>query len=601
MISDFDSSPSEDLKTKLFRHRDVPHLSRFEEMRRALSPGERLLVRTLAIALGLSFFAIVAGIMNAASVEVPSRGGSLTEGVVGTARFLNPLLALSGSDKDLTLLVYSGLMRATPEGDLIPDLAESYTISEDGTVYTFKLRKGVTFHDGSPLTSADVLFTIEHTQHPEMKSAHRADWQGVSVTTPDPQTVIFTLPHAYAPFLENTTLGILPKALWQNVSADEFPFHPLNTNPIGSGPYRVVDAKTSSTGSATRYELKPFDNFALGTPNLDKITFLFYGNEEELIEAFNAGKIDSMAGISPSAIESVMRSNVAIASSALPRTFGVFLNQSKNAIFADESVRAALNAATDKARVVNEVLKGYGVTLEGPIPPRLLGAHPLESPQPFPERKESQHKEGTFAKDARDVLERGGWTFDDETSTWTKKKTAFEFTLATADEPELAKTAELIAQMWRDAGIKVNVQVYSLSELNTVMLRPRNYEAVLFGEVVGRSLDLFAFWHSSQRNDPGLNLALYANSRADTLLSRARETTNRREREKLYAQLEDVIKDDKPAVFVFAPEFIYLVPENLGGVALGALTTPAERFLNIHEWYTDTERVWNFFTSKTSE
>ncbi|MBI2611017.1 peptide ABC transporter substrate-binding protein [Candidatus Kaiserbacteria bacterium] len=603
MISDSPtpSSPGEDLKTKLFRHRSTPLLLRFEKTHRALSPGERLTVFTLGSLLVLSALAIFAGLSGAAGVEIPSRGGTLSEGVMGPVRFVNPLLALSGPDKDLTVLVYSGLMRALPSGELIPDLAKSYDISEDGTVYTFTLRDGITFHDGTPLTAADVLFTVERARNPDFKSARRADWEGVAVAAPDPRTVVFTLPHAYAPFLENTTLGILPKTLWNDVSAEEFPFHPLNTRPIGSGPYRYKDLSENSTGSITRYELSSFNNFALGRPYLEKITFLFFPSEEDLLAAFNTGRIGSMAGVSPLSVEDVTRHNTTIARATLPRTFAVFLNQSKNALLAEGAVRAALDAAIDKEHVIDEVLKGFGVALESPIPPQLLGSISRAVPEPLTGSAEVRHEESGKAEDARDILSRGGWIFDKEDSVWTKKKTTLEFTLVTADEPELSATAELLASMWRDAGIKVNVHVYPLSELNSIVIRPREYEAILFGEVVGRSLDLFAFWHSSQRNDPGLNLALYTNSKADALLTRARETTSRRERVRLYEQFEDIVKSDMPAVFLYAPEFIYIVPEVLQGVALGALTDPSERFLNVHEWYTDTELVWNIFTNKISE
>ena len=202
----------------------MPHAARLESALRRFSPGERLLLYALSAMLAFSALGLLALANSATSVTIPARGGSLTEGLVGPVRFVNPLLALSGPDKDIGALVYSGLMRATPEGKLIPDLAERVEISEDGTVYTFTLRPALTFHDGAPLTSADVLFTIARAQDPEIKSARRADWEGVSAVAPDPRTVVFTLPHAYAPFLENATLGILPKHLWESVSAEEFPF-----------------------------------------------------------------------------------------------------------------------------------------------------------------------------------------------------------------------------------------------------------------------------------------------------------------------------------------------------------------------------------------
>lgn len=578
----------------------MPHLARFEEMHQKLTRGERLLVGVLATTLLFSALFIVAGLSRFASIEIPLRAGALTEGVVGSARFINPLLALSGADKDLAALIFSGLVRATPQGDLLPDLAEHFEISGDGTVYTFRLREGVTFHDGSPLTSADVIFTVEHAKDPVIKSSRRADWEGVTVSAPDSRTVVFTLPHAYAPFLENATLGILPKHLWENVSAEDFSFYELNTHPIGSGPYQYKEEKTNSTGSITRFELTPFDRFALGAPYLERLTFIFFPNEAELLAAFNSGKIDAAAGISPTSIEHLGAID-SIVEVALPRTFAVFLNQNKNTTFAEKAVRSALDAAIDKERLLNDVLKGYGETLDGPIPPRLLDASSPATPIPFSENTVMSAESSAFAERARDILSRAGWIFSETDEVWKKKEAVLEFTLATADNPELSASAERLAAMWKDAGIKVNVHVYPLSELSSLVLRPRNYEAVLFGEVVGRSLDLFAFWHSSQRNDPGLNLALYTNSKADTLLTRARETSDRSKRLELYAEFQKLAEDDAAAVFLFAPNFIYLLPNGLQGVALGALSDPSERFLNIHEWYVDTERVWNFFTPRVEE
>src|SRR5262249_777530 len=144
--------------------------------------------------------------------------------------------------------------------------------------------------------------------------------------------------------------------------------------------------------------------------------------------------------------------------------------------------------------------------------------------------------------------------------------------------------ANSVAQMWRAAGVQVSVQVYPISELNTNVIRPRQYDAVLFGEVVGRSGDLFAFWNSSERNDPGLNLAMYANSKADSLLSQARATIDPNARAKLDEQFAALVEKDVPAVFLYSPEFLYLVPSSLKGIELGALTTASERFLNSYQW-----------------
>ena len=553
------------------------------------------------MALAASAFVLLVSANTSVSVVVPSAGGTEVEGVVGSARFINPLLALSGLDEDLSVLVYSGLMRAAPDGSLIPDLASLYDISSDGTVYTFTLREGATFHDGTPVTADDIIFTVQKAQSPDIKSRRRADWEGVLATSPDPRTVVFTLAHAYAPFLENTTLGILPRHLWKDVPAEEFPFSPLNTHPVGSGPYRVTGFDTDGTGAATRYELAPFKEFTLGTAFLKKITFLFYPNEEALVSAYNAGRIDSFAGVTPTQLKKLTRTDTMIVRAALPRTFGVFFNQNKNPVLADASVRAALNAAVDTTAIVENILGGFGAALTGPIPSDTVGEVVPHVPVPLPEKAPETVASTDRAESARAILSRGGWSFDEGKGEWRKKKDVLLLTLATSDDPELSATAQMIADAWRAAGIKVDVHVYPLSELNTTIIRPRAYEAILFGEVVGRTMDLFAFWHSSQRNDPGLNLALYVNTKADTILAEARVTTDPANRAKLYNSFAAIIEKDQPAVFLYAPEFIYVVPKRLQGIRLGSLSSPSERFLNAYEWYTDTERVWNIFTNAKND
>ncbi|MBV9159540.1 MAG: peptide ABC transporter substrate-binding protein, partial [Candidatus Kaiserbacteria bacterium] len=578
--------------SKLTSIRRISPIRRVELLLHHFTPGERMVLYALSVALALSALALLAGVNAAVSVNVPTSGGSLTEGVIGPARFVNPLLALSDADQDLTQLVYSGLTRPLADGTIVPDLAESYSISADGTVYTFKLRANAKFQDGAPVTSADVLYTINQAQNPDIKSPRRADWEGVAVSAPDSRTIIFKLPKAYAPFIENTAIGILPQHLWKDVTAEEFPFSQLNVRPIGSGPYKIASVTTDSTGSPVRYTLVPFSGYARGKAYLNKITLMFYPNEQAEMTALNGGSIDALAGVSADELSSAKRSDIETVTVPLPRIFGVFFNQNHSPALSDAAARAALEAAIDKNRLVSMVLEGYGVPLSSPIPPSVSAA---SAPR---QNVSTAYTQDSIAL-ARDTLSKGGWSFDQASGTWTKNKQTLQFTLTTADAPELVKTADAIATAWRQAGVKVSVQVYPIAELNESVIRPRQYDALLFGEVVGRSMDLFAFWHSSQRNDPGLNLALYANSKADTLLSQARATTNTTDRDKLYSQFADILAKDRPAIFLYAPDFIYVVPKGLHGVTLGALTAPAERFLTVQSWYMDTERVWSIFTNQT--
>ena len=596
--SSFTHSPK-DVQTKLLGEHRFAWLHSLERVLQRFSPGEKLVLYVLSLILATSTLGLLAGANAAVSVTVPSRGGEFVEGVIGPARFINPLLALSEPDKDLSALIYSGLMRVRPDGSLMPDLASSYEVSENGTIYTFTLRPELKFHDGKPLTSDDVVFTIHRAQNPDFKSPRRADWEGVQVANPDALTIVFTLARAYSPFLENTTIGILPKAHWESISAEEFPFSSLNTHPVGSGPYRSTGIHTNSTGSITRFDLESFKDFALGEAYIRKIIFHFFPNDEARINAYNTGRIDSFAGIAPKELSKLTRKGAVVVQAPLPRIFGVFFNENKNSVLSDASVRAALDAAIDKDKLVGDILAGYGSTLDGPIPPGSLGEAALATPQLLVAKASHESDPAIHAKTAEEILARGGWTFEETAAVWVKKTETLSFTLSTADEPELAATAQALVAAWREAGIKVDLHMYPISELNSLVIRPRNYDAVLFGEVVGRTLDLFAFWHSSQRNDPGLNLSLYTNNRVDNLLAEARTSTDRRDRKRIYEEFASRIAEDRPAVFLYAPEFIYVAPHGVYGIELGALTSPEERYGSVYTWYTDSERVWSIFSDKT--
>jgi peptide/nickel transport system substrate-binding protein len=588
-----------DWKAELTKFRSVSSFSGLEKIIRSFSASERLLLYILTGILTISVTGLVIAISDYASVQVPVSGGTITEGEIGPARFINPVLAISTADKDLTQLMYSGLMRVEADGTLVPDIASGYTISEDGTIYTFTLRQNAVFHDGTPITSADIAYTVALAQNADVHSPRRADWLGVTVVTPNAHTVVFTLQKPYAPFLENAAMGILPKHAWKDTTPSDLSFSTLNTHPIGSGPYSVNTVHTDTTGAATEYDLVPFAKNTLGVPYIKHIRLVFYPNSGAIRDAFAAGDIDAVAGVTPTTLGELKRSDAVVMSTPLPRTFGVFFNAGHNAIFADASVRKALNLAIDSSRkryLIADVLGGFGEPLNSPV---LTTAAPINLTLANALKRAST---STIALDpnavqtARTALANGGWQFDSARSVWTKGKQTLSFTIATADEPDIIATAKLVAGWWRDIGANVTIQIFSLSDLNTAVIRPRAYDTLLFGEVIGRENDYFAFWHSSQRLDPGLNLALYANAKADKLLATARATTDSGERQKLYGQFAGIIAGDQPAVFLYAPEFIYVTSPKVHGVELGTLSSASERFLNVARWYTDTKKVWSIFT-----
>ena len=542
-------------------------------------------------------------------VSIPASGGSYTEGIIGAPRFINPILAVSDSDHDLTSLIYSGLLKASSDGDYIPDLAQSYTISDDGKTYTFMLRADAKFQDGTPVTADDVVFTIAKTQDVAIKSPARANWDGVTVTKVDDRTVQFVLKSPYAPFIENMTLGILPKARWQSVSNEEFSFSDLNTSPIGSGPYKVASISRTSSGIPSTYVLKPFGGYSLGTPHLGSLTFRFYQSETALISALKSGDIEAASGISPAQLDELK--GFTVKSTPLNRVFAVFFNQNQSVVLRDKDVRQALNDSVDRDTLIAQVLGGFGTPLTGPVPPNLLSVSSKPEAQALANTNSfavTAQASTTLVKEnpalvARNALIKKGWTVGSDgilqKTTGTGKNAVTQtlsFSLATDNVPELRAAAQYLREQWQAMGANVNVQIYDQGDLSQNVIRPRKYDALLFGEVIGREVDLFAFWHSSQRNDPGLNIAAYANSTADRLLSQLRTTTAETQRTLLFNQFNTELQKDIPAVFLYAPDFVYIVPNDLQGLDLGFIEMPSDRFLSAAQWYRESDSVWPIFS-----
>lgn len=526
-------------------------------------------------------------------VDTANKGGYLIEGVLGTPRYINPLLATSDADRDLTALIYSGLLRATGDGKLIPDLASDYSVSNNGLVYTFNLKKNLTWHDGEPITIDDVIFTVLRAQDQGLKSSKRANWEGVLVEKSGANQVKFVLKKPYSSFLDNLTMGILPKHIWKNISTENFYLSNFNINPIGSGPYKVAGVKKTAEGIPSTYYLTPFSNFALGQALISNLQINFYSNSKELLDAYRYNNIESMASVGPESVLVVSNSNSQIIKSHLPRIFAVFFNQNQAKVFANKEVRQALNLAIDRNRIITDVLKGYGTAISGPIPPGCLG-----------------YKEQIITTDitkAKEILTKAGWRMGKDgvlekvVISGSKKKPVekvtdrLEFTLITANTSELKRAADLVAADWSKLGAKVKVSVFEPGDLHQNVIRPRKFDAILFGEVVSRNTDPFPFWHSSQRQDPGLNIAMYANKKVDKYLEDARTTTDEAKRLINYDKFQNEIASDIPAVFLYSPDFLYILPTKVKGVKIPTITTPAERFLSIYKWYINHERVWKIF------
>lgn len=548
-------------------------MNRFRRFIASLPAGDKAIAGALSVCVVLACASGLAALIRHYQVVVPAYGGTLTEGVVGSPRFDNPLLANSDADRTLTELTFAGLMGHDSKGALVPVLAESYTVSPSGTVYTFTLRKGVEFSDGTPVTADDVAFTIQKAQDPALKSPEYSNWSNVRAEAVDARTIRFTLPKPYAPFLEDATLGILPKHVWQNVSDEQFAFSSYNTNAIGAGPYVVSSVGVAADGTITSYSLSSFRKFALGRPYISHIRLSFFATQNELTTAYENGTVKAAYGDAKQGALSV----------PYARVFAVFFNADQNAALKNLGVRKALSFAIDRTTLTKQALGGYATPLNGPLP---AGTDVPAVPLP---------NDATRLQDARDALTSAGYKYDDSAHTWSKAGTTLTMTITTSNVPELKVVAGQVQKDWQSLGVPTEIEFQDPSSLAQSVIRPRNYGALLFGEVVGTQPDLYAFWSSTERDAPGLNIANYSNTDVDTLLSQARTQSDPTTRNATLAQIQEKIAADYPAAFLYTPDFVYDAQPGIQGIHLTSLSSPADRFWGIWSWYRYTEHVWPIF------
>jgi len=581
-----------ELRALFLRRFSLPKERSIREILRFFTMAEKAVFYFFTTIFIVSGLTLMWKVSNAYLVEIPVQGGTLTEGVVGNPRFINPVLAISEADKNLVALIYSGLVRITPQGEIENDLAEEVTISDDRRIYTVRIHPNVRFHDDTPVTAEDVIFTLQKITNPAIKSPRRGNWEGIAINKIDEQTVSFTLKQPYAPFIHNLTVGILPKHIWKNVSDDEFAFSQFNTIPIGSGPYKVERVERNSGGIPDRYRLVPFENASQKVPFIKNLIFRFYSSEGSLIDAYNAREVESIGSISPEKVLELQRGGSRVVSSPLPRVFAVFFNQNQSKILLNKEVRQALNLASPKEEIVNKILNGYATVISGPMPAGIY-------PQTNIENETLTMEEGL--ETAKTILANAGWQSNPETGILEKKSTSgtmtLSFSISTGDAPELQQAASMLVSAWQKLGAKIEVLIFETGDLNQNVIRPRNFDALLFGEMVGRDRDLYPFWHSSQRTDPGLNIALYANSQADKYLDNARSASDPEVMAENYRAFAKALEADVPAIFLYTPSFLYIVPEKVKNVNLDSLIVSQDRFLGIANWYIETDKVWKIFAN----
>lgn len=617
----------------------LPKAKQIKHLGKILSSKELLILRIsgAVIIICLIFLGVKFYLKN--FLPTPIVGGEHVEALVGAPQYINPLLSQTNDvDQDITKLVFSGLLKYDKDLNLVPDLATEYQISEDQKTYTFTLKQNVKWHDGTPFTADDVIFSVQSILDPDFKSPLLPSFRGVEINKVDANTVTFTLPEPFPPFLEALTFGILPEHIWQEIPPINANLTEYNLKPIGTGPWKFKKLNKDSLGNIKSYVLVPNKDYYGPKPYLEKITFKFYPDFETAVQAI---KSKSVGGISflPKRLKDELTSstNINFYSFSLPQYTAVFFNQKQNEILKDKNVRKALSLAIDKPKILSEALRLEGEIIDGPIIPGFPGYNPnlekvvydaeqanqiLEdagwkkiSPQDFrlyleKEYQKLQEESLDSARDKKEEQEEENQEVATSTAVTTleefieqnvavdqtfyrqKGEQILEITLTTVDQPENVKAAELIQNFWQNVGVKTNLDIVSSGRISREVIKPRNYDALLYGEIVGADPDPFPFWHSSQNQDPGLNLAIFANRQVDKLLEDARKTTDAAKRHELYSQFQNIIVSEIPAIFLYNPTYTYVLDKNIKGLDISRITIPSDRFNNLEEWYIKTKRKY---------
>ena len=565
-------------------------LKRWAHLPKVLLLKERWIARSLIFLILASIVVLSSNYyLNKTYIE-PKIGGVYTEGILGQIRFINPILAQTNdADRDLTQIIYSSLFKYDGQGNLIPDLVESYNISEDGLSYEIKIKENVKWHDNEQLTVDDIIYTIKIIKNSEYKSPLRNNWQGVEIERVDEFTMIFKLNNIYSPFLHNLTIGIMPKHLWAGISAQNFALAQYNVQPIGSGPYKFKEITKNDDGEIESIELIRNQDFYLkfeGSPNgpfIKSLIFKFFNSQTELIDAYQRRQIDGLSFVS--GINQLnLVNHLNIYEVDIPAYYAVFFNQTKSKALADETVRLAFSYATNKEEILDKVLSNKGIRVDSPL---LSGWFGYTSETNIYE----------FAiEHAQNILESGEWKDSDgdgiREKTINKEEVILEINILTTDWPELKQTAELLKKQWEKIGARINLEILDAVTIQQDHIKTREYEALLFGEVLNADPDPFAFWHSSQRKDPGLNLAVYADEEIDKLLEEARQSIDQEVREEKYVEFQKLLIEDAPAVFLYSPTYIYPVNKKVKGIFIEKFSQPSHRFSQIENWFIKTNRIW---------
>ncbi len=516
----------------------------------------------------------------------PVTGGSYTEGLVGEFSRLNPVLAFyNAADRDINRLLYSSLVRFDDRGLPQPVLAESWGISRDGTVYNFSMRSDAIWHNGEPVTSADVIFTIDLLKNPALPIPEdlQAFWEEIEVIGLDENTIQFRLPEPFAPFLDYLTFGILPAHMLEGRTPEGLIVDPFNMNPVGSGPYQFEQLVVEG-GQISGVALAAFDDYYEGRPFIDQIVFRYYPDPASALAAYREGEIQGISQISADILmETLEEPRLNFYTSRLPELSMILLNldSAEKPFFQDASIRRALLTGLNRQWMVDHLLHSQATIADGPIFPNTWAYYEGISRIDYDRQAAIQ------------MIREAGYTIPAEGGEVRANADGvfLSFTLIHPEGEPYTSLAQSIQRDWAALGADVVLQAIPYDQLINDYLETRNYEAALVELNLSQSPDPdpYPFWHQTQATG-GQNYAMWDDRQASEYLEQARIVVDPAERTRLYRNFQVRFAGELPALPLFYPMYTYGVDSQVNGVRIGPLFDTPDRFATISDWYLFSER-----------
>jgi peptide/nickel transport system substrate-binding protein len=515
----------------------------------------------------------------------PASGGVYTEALVGAPGRLNPVLDYyNPADRDVDRLIYSGLIRFDDRGVPQADLAESWGVSQDGKTYNFAIRPDAKWHDGEPVTTDDVLFTVDllRQDSSSIPDDLRQFWNDVEVTAFDEHSLQFRLPEAFAPFLDYLTFGVLPKHLLESVPAGELADAEFNLAPVGSGPYRFSRFLTED-GQIKGVVLSAFEDYYFDRPFIDEVVFRYFPDASSALAAYQSGEVTGVSVIPTEILPQALKEpDLKLYTGRQPRLTLAYMNLGDPQLpfFQDANIRRALLMGLNRQGMVDQILSGQALVADGPILPGTWAYYDGLS-------REEYDPEGAIR-----LIEEAGYNLPASGEGPREKEgVRLAFELAHPDDAQSTAIAEAMKRDWERLGVEVTLKAMPFEQLLSDALEPRSYQAALVDLNLSRfpDPDPYPFWDQAQITG-GQNYAKWDDRQASEYLEQARVTVDLGERAKAYKNFQVRFAQETPALTLFYPVYSYGVDQQVQGVRMGPLFDTSDRFATLPQWYLISKR-----------